>query len=328
MRIRFWGARGSLPATINAADLRRRTRRVLELAAGADLSTAESRDAFLDRQLPFHLRGSYGTNTACVQVVHDGPEILLCDAGSGLRDFAYAFQRTPRARTPATFHIFITHLHWDHVMGLPFFTPVYMAGNRIVFHGHHPEIPDVIRGQFGPPTFPVPFSSLGAEFVFDVQPPGTSFHVGGFKVTSIVQNHPGLSYGYRFEKSGKAFVYSTDSEHKQDAYNPDYRFLEFFADADLLVFDAQYSLADATFSKADWGHSSNIMGVELAARARVRHLCLFHHEPTSSDEDLDEFLTNSRRYLEIYHGENADKAPAERFPHQVSLAYDGLEVPL
>ena len=113
--------------------------------------------------------------------------------------------------------------------------------------------------------------------------PGREYEVAGLRVRAKRQAHAGDSYGYRFERDGKAVVYSTDSEHKLDDTDETEAFVEFFRDADLVIFDAMYSLADAISVKEDWGHSSNIVGVELCQLARAKHLCLFHHEPAYDD---------------------------------------------
>jgi ribonuclease BN (tRNA processing enzyme) len=139
------------------------------------------------------------------------------------------------------------------------------------------------------------------------------------RVTPKLQRHGGDSYGYRFELDGRTVVYSTDSEHKLDHVEEARAFAEFFRDADLVIFDAQYSLADAVTIKADWGHSSNIVGVELCQMARARHLCLYHHEPALDDAQLADMLRQTRRLEEITRGEHRV---------EISAAYDGMELVL
>ena len=133
------------------------------------------------------------------------------------------------------------------------------------------------------------------------------------------QRHSGDSYGYRFEKNGKCVVYSTDSEHRTEQDGESEAFAQFFSNADLVIFDAMYSLAEAASVKEDWGHSSNIIGVELCQMARARRLCLFHHEPSYTDVQLEDVLRQTRRLEEI----TRDGATLEVFS-----AYDGLVVTL
>jgi ribonuclease BN (tRNA processing enzyme) len=139
------------------------------------------------------------------------------------------------------------------------------------------------------------------------------------RVTLKHQHHTGDSYGYRFERDGRTVVYSTDSEHTFQDPTEGAGFARFFREADVVIFDAMYSLAESISVKADWGHSSNIVGVELCQLAQVRHLCLFHHEPALDDGALVKMLEETRRYEEITRTGNAMR---------VSAAYDGLEIKL
>jgi ribonuclease BN (tRNA processing enzyme) len=148
--------------------------------------------------------------------------------------------------------------------------------------------------------------------------PGRPVAVNGLTVTAKLQLHAGDSYGYRLEHGGRTLIYSTDSEHKLDNEAERQSFVEFFRDADLVIFDAMYSLADAISVKADWGHSSNVVGVELCQLARARRLCLFHHEPIYDDAQIARVLAETRRYAEI-----TGEAPLD-----VVAAYDGMEVDL
>jgi ribonuclease BN (tRNA processing enzyme) len=136
----------------------------------------------------------------------------------------------------------------------------------------------------------------------------------------MLQRHTGDSYGYRFDAGGKVLVYSTDSEHPLADPAHTERFVQFFAGADLVIFDAMYSLADAISVKADWGHSSNVVGVELCQMAGVRHLCLYHHEPVFDDTAIEAMLAETRRLEEITRGAAA--------PLRISAAYDGLDIRL
>lgn len=325
MNVKFWGTRGSLPAPIDAQTVRDKVFNALKAAQGIQLDSKDAINEFIDTQLPFSVGNTYGTNTACVEIKNPKGPYILCDAGSGIREFGVEYMKKHGAEKKSVFHIFMSHLHWDHIQGFPFFGPAYIPGNEIIIHCYHEGTEAAYKDQMAEPFFPVPFDALAADIRFDLQPPCTPFEIDGFKITSAEQNHPGISYGYRFEKDDKIIVYSSDSEHTQEAYEDNYPFLQFYQDADLVIFDAQYTLTDATFAKANWGHSSNIIGVELAARAQVKRLSLFHHEPTNSDSSLDEFLENTRSYADVYHRES--NTPEEnRFPKEILLSYDGLEL--
>lgn len=325
MKVRFWGTKGSLPGSIDSDHIREKIRAALQAASGQSFDTPVELEAFIDT-LPFSVRGTYGTSTTCFQIMNPNGPYMICDCGSGLRDLGNWLMKTGRGTVPSTYHIFMSHLHWDHIQGFPFFVPAYIPGNEIIIHSYHEPVEAAFVEQMDSPCFPVPFTTMSANITFDVQQPLTPFAIDGFQITAIEQNHPGISYGYRFEKAGKIVVFSSDSEHKKDAFQSNYRFLEFFRDADLLVFDAQYSMADATFTKSDWGHSSNVLGVELAARSNVKRLALTHHEPTSTDTQIDDFSQSTYLYREIYHQEAQMELGHDEFPHTIVFAHDGLEM--
>jgi len=320
MRVRLWGTRGSLPVALTADGVRRKLLGVLAAARGRPIDTDADCAALLDT-LPFSLTGTYGGHSSCVQIAIDGARVddhFICDMGSGLRPLGQAVM-AQRVGRPQTFHIFVSHLHWDHIMGLPFFVPAFIPGNRVVFYGGHAGLEAALRRQQEQPSFPVDFSIFGAALEFVHLAPGREIEVGGMRVRSLLQRHGGDSYGYRFEHGGKVCVYSTDSEHPLADPAHTARFVDFFRDADLVVFDGMYSLADAISVKADWGHSSNIVGVELCQLAGVRRLCLFHHEPVFDDAAIDAVLAESRRLEEITRGDRA---------LEVLAAYDGLDLQL
>jgi phosphoribosyl 1,2-cyclic phosphodiesterase len=316
--VRFWGTRGSLPVALTSAALSDKLRGVLRAARGQPIATDADIEQLL-HALPFALAGTYGGHSACLQIDTGGPDYVLCDMGSGLRPFGQAAM-AQRAGKAQTFHVFMSHLHWDHIMGLPFFVPAFIPGNRVIVYGSHRELEMALRRQQEPPSFPVNFDTIFEGRVeFRHLEPGVPHDVAGLRVSTMLQRHTGDSYGYRFEAQGKVLVYSTDSEHPLADPAHTERFVHFFRDADLVVFDAMYSLADAISVKADWGHSSNVVGVELCQLAKVRHLCMTHHEPVFGDAAIEAMLAETRRLEEI---------TRSGAPLQVSAAYDGLEIAL
>jgi phosphoribosyl 1,2-cyclic phosphodiesterase len=238
--------------------------------------------------------------------------------GSGARPFG-VHVLAKQARKPATVNIFQSHVHWDHIMGFPFFGPAYVPGTKIRIHGVHDVLEHAFRLQQSPPCFPVTWEQLGASIEFVKLRADKPHKVGNVTVTPHLQLHGGDSYGYRFECDGKAVVYSTDSEHKLENRSEAEAFANFFRNADVVIFDAMYALAEAISVKADWGHSSNIVGVELCQMANAKHLVLFHHEPANNDATLEGLLKEARRFEELTRGDQALK---------VSAAYDGLEIDL
>jgi len=317
--VRFWGTRGSLPVALTASAVREKVIAALRGAAGRTFASAEDLETYVDG-LGFAAAGTFGGHSPCVELVTGGPDYVLCDLGTGVRPFGQSVMAR-HAAAPQTFHVFMSHVHWDHIMGFPFFAPAYRPGNRIFIYGAHDVLETALRRQQEPPSFPVDFDVLRASIEFVRLEPDRDYDLAGLTVRLMLQQHAGDSYGYRFAASGKTVVYSTDSEHKLDDLAESQRFVEFFRGADLVVFDAMYSLADSISVKADWGHSSNIVGVDLCHMADVRHLCLFHHEPVHSDEAIARVLAETQRYEELA---RRDKTHVMR----VSAAYDGMEIPL
>ena len=318
MIVRFWGTRGSIPVGLGSSAVKDKLVTALLHAAGRTFDTPDKARRFVDEELDFAVSHTFGGESSCVEIDTGSGEYVLCDLGSGARVFG---NHVLAAGLDAgrTFHVFMSHLHWDHIMGFPFFMPAYLPGNRIHVYGCHATMEEALRRQNSAPCFPVDFSRMGASIEFRRLEPGKRYEIAGLGVTTLRQHHGGDSYGYRFEKDGKILVYSTDSEHKQDnpaAFQP---FVDFFRDADLVIFDAMYSLADATSVKEDWGHSSNVVGVELCQMAGARHLCLFHHEPIFDDAKLTRVLRETQRLEEITRGERK---------LQISAAYDGMEITL
>lgn len=318
MIARFWGTRGSLPTPLDAVAVRAKIRAALIAARGRPLASDAAIDTFIAHELPFCVASTFGGNTSCIQIETGGSEYLVCDLGSGARVFGNSVLAKHGAGAPQIYNVCLSHPHWDHIMGFPFFMPAYIPGNIIRIHGAHPNLREAFARQHAAPGFPVDFSTLGATIEFVHLEPSRVHAIAGVSVTAERQQHGGDSYGYRFEHAGKRLVYSTDAEHKLNAIE-DKPVIELFRDADVLIFDAMYSLADSVSVKEDWGHSSNIVGVDLAHFAGVKHLVLFHHEPIYDDATLERVLGETRRYEELTRRGN---------PLQVSSAYDGLEIRL
>ena len=238
--------------------------------------------------------------------------------GSGVRELGLdTMKRCAGGDRPREWHFFLSHLHWDHIMGFPFFAPAYMPGQTVRIYGCHANIEQAFRRQQDEPSFPVGFERLGANIEFVVLEPGRAVEVAGYWVTPRLQLHGGDSYAYRFERAGRTLVYSTDAEHKPDNEVDLRNFVELFRDADLVIFDAMYSLAESVSVREDWGHSSNVVGVELCQRANVKRLALFHHEPVNDDAAIDRLCQDAQRLEEITRkGARLD----------VLAAYDGLEL--
>lgn len=320
MRICFWGTRGSYPASFSAKELSLKLD-IKGLKASPPGLKASKQELIEVEGLP--VPSTYGTNTSCVHVDAGlDNEHILCDAGTGIIAFVDDFLLKERFRKPQTFHLFLSHLHWDHILGFPFFALKVPPQSRIIVHAHHEKTPGVMQSLLSSPVFPVSFKNLDARVSFDIKQPGSNFRVGNVNVTSLIQNHPGISYGYRFEQNGKRVVYSTDCEHPKGDYVAGHPFVEFCREADLFIFDAMSSLAEA--QQRGWGHSTYRVGIELALWAKAKHVLFFHHDPSLKDEQLNYFLSLARAYKAEYL--STKTLPFKPLPLQLSMAFDSLNV--
>ncbi|MBS1149367.1 MAG: hypothetical protein H6Q89_1065 [Myxococcaceae bacterium] len=236
----------------------------------------------------------YGGNTPCVEV-RCGDERMIFDLGTGARVLGEA-----NAGAPMSGHIFFTHYHYDHLQGLPFFSPVFDPRNRFTIMGptrHGRAVRDVIVGQMQQPYFPVT-----AEMVFraqlDYRPfaEGDRHPIGEALVTALEVNHPGGNLSYRVDYRGKAVVFATDHEHGTDR---DRQLEKFAHGADVLIYDAMYSEDEYRGKggppRIGWGHSTWQAAAKIATRAKVKQLLLYHHDPARTDVALDAIVKQVRR---------------------------------
>ncbi len=316
MLVRFWGTRGSIPVALTSSDIRRKVETALSMAIAKGVNSPDKLRTFIDNDLDFSVSQTYGGHSPCVEIETVRAEYLVCDMGSGARAFGSRIMAAQKSE-PTVVNVLMSHVHWDHIMGFPFFAPTYVPGARIRIFGCHDVVEKAFRLQQSAPCFPVEFSRLTADIEFVKLEAGRSVDIAGYRVTPKLQRHTGDSYGYRIERDGKAIVYSTDSEHKLEDPTETESFVDFFRNADLVIFDAMYSLLDAVSVKEDWGHSSNMVGVELAQLANVKHLCMFHHEPAFNDERIQSVLNETIRFEQLTRGSR---------PLIVSAAFDGMEI--
>ena len=316
MRVRFWGTRGSLPVAAKADTVRGKVVRALRAASGRHFADDGEARGFIDAELDFATANTYGGATSCVEIEGGDGSFIVCDLGSGLREFGLSAAARCAAGHARTYNIFLSHLHWDHIMGFPFFVAAFDPDARIVIHSGHEDAETALRRQQEEISFPVPFGWLRAAISFVTLEPGRIYEIAGLKVEAIRQYHSHDSFGYRFDDGSKSVVYSTDSEHRLDDMEHEARFERFFAGVDTVICDTMYSLADSVTMKEDWGHSSNLVAVDLCRAARARRLVLFHHEPTYSDEDIQRMHAETIRYEELMR--------EDRPALEIVCAYDGL----
>lgn len=238
----------------------------------------------------------YGGNTACIEI-RAGGHRLIFDGGTGLRSLGQTILRVGK---PVTAHIFLTHMHWDHIQGIPFFTPAFMPGNRFEFYGEPKgdrTLRSILEQQMNDPNFPVPLSIMSSDLAFHAIGAGEHIEIApGLTVQTAALNHPNGCLALKCTFNGRSLVYATDTEHEPDG-PPAPGLVEFAQGAEVLIHDAMYTTAEYHGGKQGWGHSTYEAAVEVAQAANVKRLYFFHHDPLHDDAFLDARLAEARAGL-------------------------------
>ena len=259
MHIRCWGARGSIPV------------------CGKEYI-------------------KYGGDTTCLEIRTRSGEIIIVDAGTGIRRLGNQLIAEGRYH----YNFLLTHAHWDHLMGFPFFKPLFLEHPEIHMHRgpfHKRYMESMFSKVMAPPNFPVRYSDLKASIVYEAGRPD-KFEIGSVTVIPIPISHPNTGKGYKFTEDGKSFVFLTDNElgfvHPGGLTFEDYQ--RFCAGADLLFHDAEYTAREYKLL-IEWGHSSYVDALRLAHHAGVKKLGLFHHNQERSDDEVDELVQACRKLI-------------------------------
>jgi phosphoribosyl 1,2-cyclic phosphodiesterase len=297
MEIRIWGARGSLPSPVTPVSIQKQIHDLLDefVQWSRKVKGKGNPERFLNER-PRHKLGGYGGNTLCVEI-NAGNQQLIIDAGSGIRLLGYDLMNGPSGQGKAELHILFTHFHWDHLIGLPFFTPIFIPGNVIHVYSVQPELKNVFQSLFKKPYFPVDLASLGAKIEYHTLEPRKPRMFGDIKVTPYQLDHPDPCWGYKVERGGKVYSHCVDTECKRtmrEELGPD---LPLYQNVDLMVFDAQYTIMES-IEKVNWGHAAATIGLDLAMREGIKQVVFMHHDPASSNEKIAAAESQARRYYE------------------------------
>jgi phosphoribosyl 1,2-cyclic phosphodiesterase len=298
MKIRFWGTRGSVPT-------------------------------------PGKETVRYGGNTPCVEVRLANEELIILDAGTGIRGLGDQLIHKGAA---VKAHILISHPHWDHIQGFPFFKPAFVTGTELTIIGsesNNAPLNRWISDQMNSTYFPVQIDQMKAKIAFRAVAEET-FEVEGASVTSRYVNHPAFALGFRVEYGGKTLVYVSDNEpfdrevarssrnvdnriielYRSSKGDPNERIYEFAREADILIHDSTYTPEEYK-THVGWGHSHYLFSLEVARKAGARRLVLFHHDPSHSDDDLEAILASCQ-----------EEMSRQRDTFSVILAREGAEIEL
>jgi phosphoribosyl 1,2-cyclic phosphodiesterase len=244
----------------------------------------------------------YGGNTSCVEI-RCGDDIMIFDCGTGIRELGLALAKEYADRNLEV-HLFVSHTHWDHIQGFPFFQPAYRAGNRVnIYSLHTPDrsLEKLFTGQMDGNYFPVTLDDLMARLHFEEL--SGDVQIGDVKISHMHLNHPGLALAFRLQSKGRAVVYMTDHEPYQKLLgeSPHTKKLDaeidaFAKDSDLLIREAQYT-DEEYLTKKGWGHSASSDAVLSAINSEAKHLVLFHHDPMHDDLQIDSMVEFCREKI-------------------------------
>lgn len=324
MKVKFWGVRGSLPAPHPPEVIEERLRWTLQSFLSSGRTSPSEIESFISENAGTPI-GGYGGNTACIQVSH-GRSTLIIDGGSGIRRLGEEMMAGECGQGRGEVHLFFTHFHWDHLIGLPFFVPLFIPGNKVNFYAVQPDLESCVRALFKRPFFPVAFEELKSKIAFHRLEPRKPTSVGEMKVTPYQLDHPDPCWGYRVDAAGKAYAHCVDTEATRVSTEELGQDLALYQNADLALFDAQYTLQEAP-EKINWGHSTAPTGIDIALREGVKRILFAHHDPGASDEKIAGAEEQTRKYIQVCR-ESARLAGQEIPQIEWGFAREGQEVDL
>lgn len=309
MKIRLHGVRGSLPTPIPSSEFTSKMEVILNSAIADYKKNPKGFEVkkFLKQHQAENLL--LGGNTTCVSVLTDSNELIIFDMGTGIRILGNELAAKAFSEG-ITVHIFLTHTHWDHIQGWPFFKPAYSPQTTVNFYSLIPNLQERLERQQHPENFPISLDMMASKKNFHVLKENESLKVGSVAITPFFLTHPGTCTGYKIQNGVRNFLFCTDVEIEED--NP--HFLEkvkpILEKTNLLIIDAQYSEEEAE-KKKGWGHTSMNRAVHFAESIHAEEVVLTHHEPDHSDAKIQSIFQ--------------DEALPEQDKIKVTLAQEGME---
>lgn len=293
MELTFWGVRGSIPTPLTPRQVQEKITAVVQRITPDDIKDTDAMQRFL-AGLPSWIFGTVGGNTACVELRSSKGDCIIFDAGSGIR----VLGKSEEHAKDKSCNILLSHFHWDHIQGLPFFDKAYIPSLRLdiysPFEMQHELLASQMHGQYYPVEMDAAFTK---NIEFHKINPQNSFKIGNLDISCMKMRHPGGSYAYCVREEDKKFIYATDSELTPPDFEKTKDKETFFKDADVMLFDAQYTL-DEALHKENWGHSSFSHCIDFAALWGIKKLFLFHHDPTYDDKKLNVIFEAAKKYID------------------------------
>lgn len=327
LKVKFWGAAGSVPSPLDAKDVQTKIVDSLELYKDKtqNFKNRAQIEKWAENNLPFHLFGTYGGETTCVEIRCDS-KIIVIDLGSGIKKFGQSIMPEIRKNKGIEIDFLMSHVHWDHIQGFPFFEPLFlpkvMYSCTFNFFGGvnwKLNLEKVLRDQMDPPRFPVEWNKVISEgpiVNFNEIHDRFSVNFGSIPRNCIKAycrrlNHPNETYGWRIKYDGKVFCFASDTEPYRGNHAP---LLELAKDADILYIDCQYTRTqylgeNGEYSRQGWGHGYDLWAAEVAKKAEAKKLILGHHDPASTDEQMEKLEETVKNHFK-----------------ETIAAYDGLEI--
>lgn len=312
MNVKFWGVRGSIPHSLDTHGWAEHIEEIMSDFFKSGFSKSSEIPQFL-KSMPLTDVGGYGTATTCVEISDAGQAIII-DGGSGIKTKSDRHDYNNQKE----FHILISHFHFDHIMGLPFFAPHFIKGYKINYYSVHPETELIIKNLFKKPIFPVAFEGLGAEVEFHHIKAHQKNAINGFQVTPYMMDHPDLCYGFRVEKNNKVYAHAVDNEATRRSKSELGVDAGLYENVDLIYFDAQYEEEDMKIKKG-WGHGTCDRGFEICANFGLKQILFAHHDPAFSIKDS---RNQKKKATETYQKKYA------QLKLQWDFAYEGQVVKL
>ena len=293
MKIKFWGVRGSLPSSSSPLEAKEQFALLMREFLDKGYTAKAQIEEFLNQKKLVDVSG-YGVATTCVQVEKDGQSLII-DGGSGIK---YLSDELAKGKFAAKeYHILITHFHFDHILGLPFFTPHFLPGCTIKYYCVQPEVQKIVKDLFQKPIFPVGYEDLKANIQFIKLSPYEKRFINGFSVTPYKLDHPDPCYGFRIERDGKSYGHAVDTEAERttvEELGPD---AGLYQNLDMMYIDAQYVEEEMNHKKG-WGHGTFERAFNLCGNFGIKQVYMAHYDPSHGIQDIQNIKEKARASFE------------------------------